>query len=58
MRFDPALTRENVLAALIDDAVDAWGAERAATLRSSLEGTAQAIWTVAQEPLEPTDVEP
>ena len=58
MRFDPALTREETLARLTDDAVAAWGKERAAELRAALETTANAIWVVAQEPLDPTDVEP
>lgn len=58
MRFDPGLTREETLARLTDDAVAAWGEERAAELRSSLETTAGAIWLVAQEALDPTDVEP
>ena len=58
MRFDPALTREETLARLTDDATAAWGAERAAELRPALESTAYAIWVVAREPLDPTDVEP
>ena len=58
MRFDPALTSEETLARLTDDAVAAWGEERAAELRPALETTARAIWVVAREPLDPTDVEP
>ena len=58
MRFDPALTREETLARLTEDAVSAWGEERAASLRPALETTAGALWTVAQESLDPTDVEP
>lgn len=58
MRFDPTLTRDETLARLTEDAVAAWGDERAAELRPSLESTAGAIWLVAQEALDPTDVEP
>ena len=58
MRFDPALTREETLARLTEDAVATWGEERAAELRSALETTAGAIWVVAQAALDPTDVEP
>ena len=58
MRFDPMLTREETLARLTEDAVAAWGDERAAELRPALEATAGALWLVAQEPLDPTDVEP
>ena len=58
MRFDPALTRDETLARLTDDAVAAWGEERVAELRPTLETTARALWVVAQEALDPTDVEP
>ncbi len=58
MRFDPALTREETLARLTEDAVAAWGRERAAELGAALESTAHALWVVEQEPLDPTDVEP
>ena len=58
MRFDPALSREETLARLTEEAVTAWGQERAAELRPVLETTAGSIWIVAQEPLDPTDVEP
>ena len=58
MRFDPALSREETLARLTDEAVAAWGDERAAELRPTIETTANAIWVVAQEALDPTDVEP
>ena len=58
MRFDPALSRDETLARLTEDAVATWGNARAAELRSVLETTARAIWVVAQESLEPTDVEP
>ncbi len=58
MRFDPALSREETLARLTDDAVATWGQERAAEMGAALESTAHAIWVVAQEPLDPTDVEP
>ncbi len=58
MHFDPALTREETLARLTDEAVAAWGEERAAELKGTLATTAEAIWVVAQERLDPTDVEP
>jgi hypothetical protein len=58
MRFDPTLTREETLARLTEDAVAAWGEGRAAELRPVLATTAEAIWVVAQEALDPTDVEP
>ncbi len=58
MRFDPALSREEMLAELSEAAVETWGDERAAELRATLATTANALWVVAQEPLDPTDVEP
>jgi hypothetical protein len=58
MRFDPTLSREDTLDELTREAVAAWGEERAAELRSTLEATAGAVWTVAQVTLDPTDVEP
>ena len=58
MRFDPMLTREETLARLTEDALAAWGEERAAELQSALATTAGAIWVVAQEALDPADVEP
>ncbi len=44
--------------ALVRDAGATWGEDRAGELRPALETTASAIWLVAQERLEPTDVEP
>ena len=58
MRFDPTLTREETLVRLTRDAAEAWGEERAAELRTFLETAARSLWTVAQAPLDPTDVEP
>ena len=58
MRFDPTLTREETVARLTEEAVAAWGEERAVELRPTLATTAEALWVVAQEPLDPTDVEP
>ena len=58
MRFDPALTREETLAQLTEDAVATWGEDRAVELGPALATTAGAIWVLAQETLDPTDVEP
>jgi hypothetical protein len=58
MRFDPRLSREELTEALVRDAGATWGEDRAGELRPALETTASAIWLVAQERLEPTDVEP
>ena len=58
MRFDPRLSREEMTEALARDAAASWGEDRVGELRPVLETTASAIWLVAQERLEPTDVEP
>ena len=58
MRFDPALSRDETTDALFADARAAWGDERADELRPVVEITAAALWRVARERLEPTDVEP
>lgn len=58
MRFDPTLTREETLGALIESARATWGEERLAELRTALEITAGAIWLVAQERVELTDLDP
>ncbi len=58
MRFDPRMSREEVAAAIVRDAAATWGEDRVDELRPALETTAAAIWLVAQERLEPTDVEP
>ena len=58
MRFDPRLSREEIVQQLVRDAQGAWGEERLAELRPVLETTANAIHLVARERLEPTDVEP
>ena len=58
MRFDPRLSREEIVAALVRDARAAWGETRLTDLQPVLEITATAIWRVAQKQLETTDVEP
>jgi hypothetical protein len=58
MRFDPGMTREETSAAIVRDAAATWGEERLEELRAALDATAGAIWRIAQERLEPTDVEP
>ncbi len=55
MRLDPALTRDDTLAALLEDARRAWGDSEVEILRSALEVTADALRRLAQEPLELTD---
>ena len=58
MRFDPRLSREEIVQRLVRDAQEAWGEHRLAELRPVLEATGNAIHLVARERLEPTDVEP
>jgi hypothetical protein len=58
MRFDPRLSREEMADALLRDARATWGEDRLEELRPALEITAGALWTIAQERLDPTDVEP
>ncbi len=58
MRFDPRLTREEMTDTLDQDARATWGVGAATELRPVVETTAAAIWRVAQEQLETTDVEP
>jgi hypothetical protein len=58
MRFDPTLTREQVLEAFRAQAQATWGAERLAALDWALANAANAVWQVAQQPLGPTDEEP
>jgi hypothetical protein len=58
MRFDPRDSREQMTDALVREARSTWGDDRVDELRPVLEITAGAIWTIAQERLELTDVEP
>ncbi|MCC6179808.1 MAG: hypothetical protein IT305_31225 [Chloroflexi bacterium] len=58
VRFDPAMTRDEILDALLAAARATWGDERLGELRATLELTAGAIWRIEREPLEPMDVEP
>ncbi|HYU19976.1 MAG TPA: hypothetical protein VEQ11_14900 [Chloroflexota bacterium] len=58
MRFDPNLSKDEVLQALEEDARATWGEARLPELRASLETTASALWLIAQEELEPIDLEP
>ena len=58
MRFDPRDSREQMIEALVREARSNWGDDRVGELRPVLEITAGAIWTIAQERLELTDVEP
>lgn len=58
MRLDPSVPREEIVEALVREARATWGEERLKELRPALETTAGAIWTIARERLDPTDVEP
>jgi hypothetical protein len=58
MRLDPALSKDQTLEALIDSARRTWGGDRLDSLRPALEITADALWRIAQEPLELTDEAP
>ena len=58
LRFDPTQSVEEVQAALSGAAVAAWGASVLPEIEPVLEMSAQALWRVCQEPLEPTAVEP
>ncbi len=58
MRFEPNLSREEIVEQLVRDAREAWGEQRLPELRPVLDTTANAIHLIGQEHLEPTDVEP
>ena len=58
LRFDPTQSVEEVQAALRRAAEAAWGADALPEMEPAFELSAQALWRISQEPLEPTDVEP
>ena len=58
LRFDPAQSVEDVMAALRQAAEVAWGQDALPEVESAIEGSARALWRISQEPLEPSDVEP
>ena len=58
MRFDPRLSREEIVQQLVRDAQEAWGEHRLAELRPVLETTANALHLRGCERLDATDVEP
>lgn len=58
MHFDPTAPVEQIRASLDGAATAAWGPDAVAELEGALATAATSIWRVAQEPLEPLDVEP
>lgn len=58
VRFDPTQTVEQVQAALRSAAEAAWGSDAISEITPVLETSAQAIWRLSQEELDPSDVEP
>ncbi len=58
VRFDPSQSLEQVETGLRHAAEAAWGADALPEMEPSFAVTAQSIWRLAQEPLEPEDVEP
>ena len=51
--MDANMSQADILQRLVAAAVDRWGAERAAELQPTLERTAEALWLVLREGLEP-----
>jgi hypothetical protein len=58
MRFDPAMTEDQIRATLVREATEAWGAANVDSLRAEIDTVAWAIATIARERLETTDEEP
>ena len=58
MQLDAAGSQGAVLEALTRAAEATWGGERLGALQPTLEMAAAALWELAQQPLEPTGVEP
>ena len=58
MQFDPAMTSTETRSSLDAAATAAWGADAAADLDAALATAATSIWQIAQQPLEPADLEP
>jgi hypothetical protein len=55
MRIDSSLTRDDLLRQLEREAERTWGADRLQALRPALVATADALWHVAQQTLDPAD---
>jgi hypothetical protein len=58
MRIDSDTTVAELRKSLAAAAAATWGENVVADLESTLDLTAQAIWRICKEPLEPGDVEP
>jgi len=58
MQTDANLSQADTLQRLIAAAAERWGAERATELQPTLERTAEALWLVLREGLEPIDPGP
>jgi hypothetical protein len=58
LRFNPDQSVDDVRSALRSAAEAAWGPAALPEVEPALETSAQAIWRISQEPLEPADVEP
>jgi len=54
VRFDASTSRDEIRSALDRSARETWGDGRADALGDMLDQTADAVWTVAQVPVEPT----
>ena len=58
MRFDPSLSKEHYREGLTAEAEAAFGADRLPELQASIDGAANALWLLGQQPLDLTDAEP
>ena len=58
MQLDTIASQRAALEALTREAEATWGAERAEAMQAALEAAASALWELAQQPLDSTDVEP
>jgi len=58
MRFESGRSREEFLADLTAEADRTWGPSRRAELQQYLDNAANALWRLAQAPLEALEAEP
>jgi hypothetical protein len=58
MRFRPGRTRDDFLADLRGEAAAAFGPERVEHLQPALEAAANALWRLAEAPLQALEEEP
>lgn len=51
--MDPGLARDQIARELVDKAAELWGRDRAEAVRPFLEGVADNLWIVRQNPPDP-----